>query len=131
MTQQTQNRKEIEAQLIAKAQSDETFRQQLIQQPKETLEQELGFTLPEQVQVKVIEETPNTIYIFLPRQMAETEASVELSEETLDEVAGGIQFGGGFNFGGGGIQFGGGGFNFGGSGFNFGGGQSGGSGQKS
>jgi hypothetical protein len=83
MSQQAQNRKEMEAQLIAKAQADESFRQALLSNPKATIQKEMGGTLPEGLQVKVVEETADTLYLVLPV------AEGELSETDLDDVAGG------------------------------------------
>jgi hypothetical protein len=83
MSQQAQNRKEMEALLIAKAQADESFRQALLNDPKATIQKEMGGTLPEGLQVKVVEETGDTLYLVLPA------AEGELSETDLDDVAGG------------------------------------------
>ncbi len=84
MSQQTISRKDLEAQLIAKAQADQAFRQALLSDPKATIEKELGGSLSESVSIKVVEETADTLYLVLPA------AEGELSEDALDAVAGGI-----------------------------------------
>ena len=64
-------RRELEAHLIARALKDEGFRQQLIANPKAALEAELArlhldIKLPGTLEVKVLEETPTTLYLVLP-----------------------------------------------------------------
>ena len=75
-------RQEIERRLIEKSLQDESFRQRLMEDPKGTLEQELGRRLPEEVQIRAVEETADTIYLVLP--------SEELSKQELDSVVGGF-----------------------------------------
>ncbi|HEX5850166.1 MAG TPA: NHLP leader peptide family RiPP precursor [Rubrobacter sp.] len=79
-------RQEMERRLIEKSLEDESFRQRLIEDPKGTVEQELGARLPEQVRVEAMEETADTIYLVLP---STSMAGVELSEQQLESVAGG------------------------------------------
>jgi hypothetical protein len=81
------SRAEWERRLIQRSLEDEEFRQRLLDDPKGAVEQELGSALPEGIQVRVVEESADTIYLVLPS------ASVvggELSEEDLAAVAGGI-----------------------------------------
>ena len=65
-----------------------SFRQRLLDDPKGTIEQELGSRLPEDVEVRVVEESTDTIYLVLPSASPVGEAG-ELSEQDLEEVAGG------------------------------------------
>src|SRR5215213_3713362 len=82
-------RAEMERRLIEKSLQDESFRRRLIEDPKGTVEQELGTRLPEEVQVVTVEETQDTIYLVLPcTPMADAEG-VELSDQQLESVAGG------------------------------------------
>ena len=67
---------------------DEDFRQGLLDDPKGTLEQELGGRLPEGVEVTAVEETADTIYLVLPSASPVGEGA-ELSDQELEEVAGG------------------------------------------
>lgn len=83
MSQEMLSRKDAEAKLIAKAQTDQSFRQALLTNSKAAIEQELG-TIIEDFQVKVIEETADTLYLVLPA------IEPELSETDLDSVAGGV-----------------------------------------
>lgn len=83
MSQQVQSRKEAEELLIAKAQADASFRQALLSNPKTAIEKELGGTLPQNLQVKVVEETSDTLYLVLPA------AGDQLSESELDTISGG------------------------------------------
>ena len=76
------SRQEIERRLIEKSLQDESFRQRLMEDPKGTVEQELGARLPKEMEIRAVEETQDTIYLVLP--------SEELSKQELDSVAGGV-----------------------------------------
>ena len=79
-------RQEFEEQIIKKAQSDKDFRQSLVKNPKETLGQ-LGVQVPEEIEVKVMEESANVFYLVLPVNPD------DLADEQLDFVTGGCCFG--------------------------------------
>jgi Nitrile hydratase, alpha chain len=81
-------RAEMERRLIDRSIEDETFRQRLLDDPKGTIEQELGSRMPESVEVRVVEESADTIYLVLPRASPIGEGG-ELSDEALEAVAGG------------------------------------------
>ncbi|MDJ0713528.1 MAG: NHLP leader peptide family RiPP precursor [Prochloraceae cyanobacterium] len=88
--QRPETRQDWEALLIAKAWSDEAFKEKLLKNPKAVLEEEMGGQLPEEIKnVRIIEETEDTIYISLPKK-PEQSSSEELSEEELEAVAGGL-----------------------------------------
>lgn len=70
--------------IMARAAEDSSFRNQLKSDPKGTLERELGGTLPDNVKISVLEETPDQVYVVLPAQ-----GSKELSASELAGVAGG------------------------------------------
>jgi hypothetical protein len=82
------SRAEIERRLIDRSLQDEEFRQRLLAEPKGTMEQELGGRLPEGVEVRVVEESAETIYLVLPSASPIGEGG-ELSDEALESVAGG------------------------------------------
>ena len=48
-------RKQLEAQLIDRAMQDETFRQELLRDPKGVFERELSIRIPEHIRVQVVE----------------------------------------------------------------------------
>ena len=60
------SRAEIERALVQRSIEDQDFRQRLLDDPKGTLEQALGTQLAEDVEVRVVEENPQTIYLVLP-----------------------------------------------------------------
>jgi len=72
----------LKKEVIKRAQSDNDFKKALVDNPKEILGQ-LGVEFPEEVEVKVVEESPKVVYLVLPVNPD------ELSDEQLDGVAGG------------------------------------------
>ena len=84
-----QSRVEFERRLVQRRLEDESFRQRLLDEPKGTLEQELGRRLPEGLEVRVVEESVDTIYLVLPSASVAGEGGGELSDEGLEAVAGG------------------------------------------
>ena len=67
---------------------DGDFRKQLIENPKITLEEEFGMKLPDSVNVKVVEEDAQTLYLVLP-QNPTAGKDHELGDADLESVAGG------------------------------------------
>lgn len=76
-------RKNLEIHLITRALKDEAFRHELITNPKAVIEEELGTKLPDELEIKVLEETEDTIYMVLPCNPYEG-----LSEEELQASLG-------------------------------------------
>lgn len=88
--QPEQTRKDFEVSLVAKAWTNEAFKQQLLDNPRAAVEQELGKQLPEGMNVQIIQEPANTLYIVLPtKPESSDEVSGGLSDEELEAVAGG------------------------------------------
>ncbi len=91
MSGQPQDRRDLEVKLIARAWKDPKFADDLRRTPKAVVERELaamrpGAKLPAGLDIRVVEETPNTIYLVVPRK---PQAAAELSEAELAQVAGG------------------------------------------
>ena len=82
------SRPELERRLIDRSLQDESFRQRLLDDPKGTIEHDLGSRLPESIEVRVVEESADTIYLVLP-SASPTGQGGELSDQELDAVAGG------------------------------------------
>jgi hypothetical protein len=76
-------RKDLEIHLITRALKDESFRAELIANPKTVIEQEIGSKLPDELEITVLEETDDTIYMVLPCNPYEG-----LSEEELQATLG-------------------------------------------
>jgi hypothetical protein len=91
LTQDLTKRSEAEHRLIMKAWEDEAFRQELITNPRAVYVREFGYPVPEGFEIEVIEETPGTIKMVLPKNPAPVTAEGELSDELLEMVAGGGQ----------------------------------------
>jgi hypothetical protein len=81
-------RQQLEQHLIGKAMKDETFRKQLIENPGAAIEAETGMKIPDMFKIKVLEEDPQTVYLILPQNPAQS-TDMELSEEDLKSVTGG------------------------------------------
>jgi hypothetical protein len=73
-------RAEVERRLVERSLEDDAFRLRLLE--------ELGIQLPAEVQVRVVEETADTIYLVLPSASPLGESG-ELSDRELEAVAGG------------------------------------------
>ena len=82
-------RAEMERSIVQKSLEDEDFRQMLLDDPKAAVEQELETQLPEDVEVSVVQESAQTIYLVLPSSSPLGEGEEELSDQELEEVAGG------------------------------------------
>ncbi len=78
----------MQQQIISKAMKDDAFRQRLLSNPRETLEREMGMTLPQGVTFQVYEDTPSVIHLVLPMQ-PQTGEPVELSDADLEVAVGG------------------------------------------
>jgi hypothetical protein len=83
-------RKDLEIHLITRALKDEGFKQEFLANPKGVVEKELGTKLPEELEINVLEETENTLYMVLPcnpyEGMSEEELKVALGM-TYEDVA--------------------------------------------
>ena len=85
-------RAEVERSIVQRSIGDESFRQRLLDDPKGTVEEELGTQLPDNVEVRVVEESAETIYLVLPSASPLVGQGGELSDRDLDAVAGGGDF---------------------------------------
>jgi hypothetical protein len=84
-TMDTSSRKHKTAAIIAKAMDDDDYREELLANPKSAIQQELGKELPLGLEVRVVEESANVVYLVLPPK-----ASFELADADLEAVAGGF-----------------------------------------
>lgn len=78
----------IESAIIAKAWSDENFKQELLNDPKTAIAENFQIQIPDSIEVEVLEELPNTYYFSIPVKPF-VGAEGELSDEELEAVAGG------------------------------------------
>ena len=83
-------RAEVERSVVQRSIEDEEFRQRLLDDSKGTLEQELGDRLAESTEVRVVEESADTIYLVLPSTSVVGGEGGELSDQELEAVAGGL-----------------------------------------
>jgi hypothetical protein len=83
-------RKDLEIHLITRALKDEGFKQELLANPKEVVEKELGTKLPDDLEINVLEETEDSLYMVLPCNPYEGMLEEELKdslEMTYEDVA--------------------------------------------
>jgi heme oxygenase len=101
-TQGTMTKREFEEQLIAKAWQNEAFKEELISNPKmvyarefeelkkqQKIRQDIALNLPETLEIKVLEEASNNLYLILPHKPQSVENFEELTNEALETVSGG------------------------------------------
>lgn len=89
ISQAMNTRFEFERKLIERALEDENFKQELLSNPKAVFAKESGEQLPKDIEIEVIQETANKVYLVLPNSPVTSVAEGELSEEALEAVAGG------------------------------------------
>ncbi len=87
MENKDHQRKQLEEKIIARAMKDETFRKNLLENPKAAMEDITGIKIPETINLKVVEEDPATFYLVLPPKI-NPETEDELSEAELEMVSG-------------------------------------------
>jgi hypothetical protein len=75
----------INQQVLARAIKDTTFRQALVSNPKAVLAREFNTHYPENVTIRVLEDTSTTFTLVLPSQETMMQ---ELSDADLEAVAG-------------------------------------------
>jgi hypothetical protein len=80
-------RQDVETQIVTSAWKDETYKQELLSNPKAIIEQAFGVKLPETVTVHVMEENATSLYFILPQRPELPEG--EISDAELEAVAGG------------------------------------------
>jgi hypothetical protein len=78
------SRASAEAHVIERATRDPEFRRELLADPRTTLEKMFRTTLPGGIEIRVLEETAQLVYLVLPP----VEKAAEVSESELAAVAG-------------------------------------------
>ncbi len=70
-------------QLVEKSALDADFRQNLLTNPKTTISQELGITIPDSMEIKVHESDMQTVHLALP-------PDPHITEEQLEAISAGL-----------------------------------------
>lgn len=58
-------------QIIQKAWEDAEFKKQLLSNPKKALKEAFGIDVPDSIELKALEETPNKVHLVIPPNPAE------------------------------------------------------------
>jgi hypothetical protein len=89
-TEPIKSRQDAEALLIRKALEDESFRRELLADPRRALIRALDIKLPPDVKITVLEETGSQLYLVLPPPPVPAGlGTAELTDKELEAVAGG------------------------------------------
>jgi hypothetical protein len=80
-------REEARQQLIDRANSDPAFRDQLLRDPREAIQEETGMPVPANITIRVAEEQPGEVVLVLPARTLTSGG--QLSDADLETVAGG------------------------------------------
>ena len=78
------DRHSMEKALISRAMKDDAYRQRLMSDAKGVLRDEFGMNLPADLDMQVVQETPNKVYLVLP---AAPSASAPLSRGEVANAA--------------------------------------------
>lgn len=81
--EQTREFARMYGQVVARSWADEEFKARLLADPAAVLREE-GFPVPTGIEVRAVESTDSVLYLNLPPRPSD-----ELSDEQLDQVAGG------------------------------------------
>lgn len=68
---------ELKSKIIEKAWSDPEFKEKLIADPKSTLKDSFGIDIPEEINVKVVEENQDDYYLVIPQSPSSSNSDVE------------------------------------------------------
>jgi hypothetical protein len=70
--------------IVSIAMHDQAFREELVSNPKEALERELGITFPPEVEIEMHQDTPTIIHLVLPLE-SKTGSLMEVSYAELED----------------------------------------------
>ena len=82
------SRKDVREALVRTALKDDLFRESLVANPKLAVERALGTKLPGAMEVVVVQETDERMFIVLPMQLPFETG--DLSDAELEQIAGGF-----------------------------------------
>lgn len=75
----------LQEKLVKKAWEDSAFKNELLSNPKAAIQNELEIVIPENIEIRVVEETTSTFYIVLPAapvDIEDTEDTGEIEPQT-------------------------------------------------
>ena len=75
---------EMLQQIVEKSALDESFRQALLSDPKTTISDELGITIPDSMTIKIHQSDMQTVHVALP-------PDPNITEEQLEAISAGLR----------------------------------------
>lgn len=75
---------QIQEQILARAEEDQKFRAQLLEDPRSAIKDATGLSVPDGINIRVLEDNANDYHLVLPP------AGRNLSDQEIGGVAGGI-----------------------------------------
>lgn len=73
----------LKQQIIEKAWEDPSFKQQLLDDPKAAVRDAFGVTVPDEIELKVFEETPTEFYLVIPPNPADSDDDEDEDENAV------------------------------------------------
>jgi len=80
-------RGQLNDKIVEQAQSNPSYRERLMKDPRALMAKQIGTDIPANVKVEVLQETPDKYFIVLPYMPKE---GAELDDAALEKVAGGM-----------------------------------------
>lgn len=74
------DKQNLQSKIIKMAWEDKAFKKELLENPKKAIEKTLEVSIPDNIEIKVVEETPETVYLVLPVNPATVSTSQESGE---------------------------------------------------
>ena len=81
----------IEAKIISRSWEDEKFKRELLKNTKKVLKKEFGIKIPDNIEIKILEENANTLYFIIPENPDNLSEENVLTDEELEVATGGSE----------------------------------------
>lgn len=89
LEERIKGRKFIETYLAEYCRKDESFKQELFNNPKYAIGKAIGIEIPENIEIKIVQQEVESVYLVMPFKPVQFTAPVELTDIELESVNGG------------------------------------------